>query len=275
MGLLQRQKELEADLQRARERIVKTRQAQKDAEEAKKKEALSGTLRKLEEEQFVKVKEKHKIDGKLQEDAALREVVRMCNTIAREVELSSSGTELIRKGLESKQNANSRSPAKRETDEERRAALSQSGQRLIKNLKSDVAPMPSVNPILAAAKNIARPDTHSRYRAAPASRHIPATRLQSTASKLEAIDRPLTSDLENTKREPHPVLSESRPHTTHDITSTSNFLQGVDQKLLKQTASLARQLDSRGRVLKTPSSRGGRRRVPPNGGHLSPVHRRR
>ena len=71
----------------------------------------------------------------------------------------------------------------------------------------------------------------------------------------EAIDRPLTSDLENTKREPHPVLSESRPHTTHDITSTSNFLQGVDQKLLKQTASLARQLDSRGRVLKTPSSR--------------------
>lgn len=199
----------------------------------------------------------------------------MCNTIAREVELSSSGTELIRKGLESKQKRNPRSPDKRMTDQERRASLSQSGQQLIQNLKSDVAPMPSVNPILAAAKNLARPDTHSRYRA-PVSRHTPATRLQSTASKLEAIDRPLTSDLENTKREPHPVLSESRPHTTHDITSTSNFLQGVNQKLLKQTANLARQLDSRGRVLKTPSSRGGdRRRVPPNGGHLTPVHRRR
>ena len=42
--------------------------------EVEKQEALNGTLRKLEEEQFVKVKEKHKIDGKLQEDAALREV---------------------------------------------------------------------------------------------------------------------------------------------------------------------------------------------------------
>ena len=85
----------------------------------------------------------------------------MCNTIAREVELSSSGTELIRKGLESKPNRNPRTPAKRATDQERRAELSQSGQRLIKNLKSDVAPMPSVNPILAAAKNIARPDTYA------------------------------------------------------------------------------------------------------------------
>ena len=86
----------------------------------------------------------------------------MCNTIAREVELSSSGTELIRKGLESKPNRNPRTPAKRATDQERRAELSQSGQRLIKNLKSDVAPMPSVNPILAAAKKIApRPDTYA------------------------------------------------------------------------------------------------------------------
>jgi len=266
------------DLQRARERIEATKQAKKDAEETNeedRKRALSGTLKELEEQQFVKQKEMHKIDGKIEEDAALREVVRMCNTIAREVELSSSGTELIRKGLEPQQNRNPRTPSKRATDQERRASLSQSGQRLIKNLKSDVAPMPSVNPILAAAKKLVpqRPDTHSRYQA-PASRHIPATRLQATASKLEAIDRPLTSDLENTKREPHPVLSESRPHTTHDITSTSNFLQGVDQKLLKQTASLARQLDSRGRVLKTPSSRGGRRRVP-NGGHLTPVQRHR
>ena len=87
----------------------------------------------------------------------------MCNTIAREVELSSSGTELIRKGLEPQQNRNPRNPSERATDQERRAELSQSGQRLIKNLKSDVAPMPSVNPILAAAKKLVpqRPDTYA------------------------------------------------------------------------------------------------------------------
>ena len=39
------------------------------AKEAQKEEELSGTLRKLEEDQFVKVKEKHKIDGKLEEDS--------------------------------------------------------------------------------------------------------------------------------------------------------------------------------------------------------------
>ena len=88
--------------QRARERIEATKKMQRQAEEvpdkctrlrmllacytlylsavvsqakeAQKEEELSGTLRKLEEDQFVKVKEKHKIDGKLEENAALREV---------------------------------------------------------------------------------------------------------------------------------------------------------------------------------------------------------
>ena len=111
---------------------------------------------------------------------------------------------------------------------------------------------------------------HSRRHAAPPSRYNPS-QLKATGNKLvracplyharshrppiprmhhsqEAIDRPLTSDLENTKREIHPALTESRPHTMHDITASSNFLKGVNQKLLKETASLSRKIESRGKV---------------------------
>lgn len=273
IGLLQRQKELEADLQRARERIAATRELQRKADEAKearKKEELNGTLKKLEEEQFVKVKEKHKIDGKLEEDAALREVVRMCNTIAREVALSSSGSELIRSGLESPQRQ--KPPSTRHRDQRKIKHLSRSGQQLIKSINSNLNAMPSVNPILAAAKNMASPDTPSKYRAMGA-KHEPTPR-RKTANKLEAINRPVTSDLENTKREPHPVFSESRPHTTQDITSTSNFLAGVDQKLLQEASSMARQLDSRGKVM-SGSSRGADGRRLPSRGRLTPMIKRK
>jgi len=281
MGLLQRQKELEADLQRARERIEATKQLQRKAEEAKearKKEELNGTLKMLEEEQFVKVKEKHKIDGKLEEDAALREVVRMCNTIAREVALSSSGSELIRNGLESpkRQSPNKKQfkpPSTRHSDQRHIKHLSRSGQQLIKTINSNLNAMPSVNPILAAAKkNMAAPDTPSKYRAMAAKR-APTPQRKAT-SKLKAISRPVTSDLENTKREPHPVFSESRPHTTQDITSTSNFLAGVDQKLLQEASSLARQLDSRGNMVSTSSRAADGRRLKSRG-RLTPMIKRK
>ena len=50
--------------------------------EEDRKRALSGTLKQLEEQQFVKQKEMHKIDGKIEEDAALREVIGCVDIIA-------------------------------------------------------------------------------------------------------------------------------------------------------------------------------------------------
>ena len=280
----------------------------------------------------------------------------MCNTIAREVALSSSGTELIRSGLESPaRKQSSRSPSTRHSDQKKIRHLSRSGQQLIKDINSSLNAMPSANPILAAAKNMVTPDTYCKPCAFPVSgcfpRFIcnataltthcllasdrrsrypavsktaePTPRRKTTANLVracdaypprlsaiapaavplinftpaqEAINRPVTSDLENTKREPHPVLSESRPHTTHDITSTSNFLAGVDKNLLQQASSLARQLDSRGNI-RTASSRcesselsvnarvtrvfmsacraADGRRVAPNGGRLTPMGQRK
>ena len=129
----------------------------------------------------------------------------MCNTIAREVALSSSGSELIRSGLESPQRQ--KPPSTRHNDQRKIKHLSRSGQQLIKSINSNLNAMPSVNPILAAAKNMASPDTYCEPCAFPVLACLPCLVANAPAlvtHGLWAPSRPSKYRAMGAKHEPTP-----------------------------------------------------------------------